>query len=95
MVILEAGLAFGGGTLSNYAINSNTSANGFIKCLYKKKDAPVPPPKPEGSPVLKKLKNVKAGLEEMSSDEEGVNANTAEYIATPPFKDLYKHSPII
>jgi hypothetical protein len=45
--------------------------------------------------VLKKLKNVKAGLEEMSSDEEGVNANTAEYIATPPFKDLYKHSPVI
>lgn len=31
----------------------------------------------------------------MSSDEEGVNANTAEYIATPPFKDLYKQSPII
>lgn len=50
---------------------------------------------------MKKLKNIKAGLDEneeedeMSSDEDGVKANTAEYIATPPFKDLYKHSPII
>ena len=62
-----------------------------IKCLYKKKDAPV---KVEQTPD-KKLKNVKAGLEEMSSDDEGQKANTAEYIATQPFKDLYKQSPII
>jgi len=31
----------------------------------------------------------------MSSDEDGDKANTAEYVATPPFKDLYKQSPII
>ena len=43
IAILDSGLSFGGGTLQNYAINSNTSANGFIKCLYRKK------PKPEAA----------------------------------------------
>jgi len=36
IAILEAGLSLGGGGLQNFGLNSNTSANGFIKCLYKK-----------------------------------------------------------
>ena len=90
-------MSFGGGNLQNFGINSNTSANGFIKCLYRKKEASsAPAPKQsETSPEVKKLKNVKAGLDENSSDEEGTKANTSEYVATAPFKDLYKQSPII
>lgn len=30
-------MAFGGGSLQNFGINSNTSANGFLKCLYRRK----------------------------------------------------------
>jgi hypothetical protein len=36
IAVLEMGLNFGGGNLQNFGINSNTSANGFIKSLYKK-----------------------------------------------------------
>ena len=36
VAILDANMSFGGGTLCNFGINSNTSANGFIKCLYKR-----------------------------------------------------------
>lgn len=41
LAILDAGLSFGGGNLCNYGINSNTSANGFVKCILRKvhKDA--------------------------------------------------------
>ena len=38
IAILEMGLGFGGGDLQEYGINSNTSANGFLKCCYKKRD---------------------------------------------------------
>ena len=37
IAILEEGMSFGGGELSKFGLNSNTSANGFLKCLYKKK----------------------------------------------------------
>ena len=37
IAIVESGLSLGGGYLQQFGINSNTSANGFIKCLYKKK----------------------------------------------------------
>ncbi len=37
VAIVEAGLCLGGGFLQQFGINSNTSANGFIKCLYRKK----------------------------------------------------------
>ena len=37
IAIVEAGLSLGGGCLSHFGINSNTSANGFVKCLYRKK----------------------------------------------------------
>jgi len=36
---------------------------------------------------------MKAGLDEDSSDEDG--KPSAEWVALPPFKDLYKSSPII
>ena len=38
LAIIEQGLNFGGGSLQNFGINSNTSANGFIKCLYKRRE---------------------------------------------------------
>ena len=37
IAILEQGTAFGGGALQHFGINSNTSANGFIKFTYRKK----------------------------------------------------------
>ena len=43
IAIIEEGLSFGGGDLQHYGINSNTSANGFLKCTYKKRD--LNPPK--------------------------------------------------
>ena len=48
--VIESGLNFGGGALQNFGLNSNTSANGFIKCLYKRKEIPnQPPPGPARS----------------------------------------------
>ena len=37
IAILDQGMAFGGGSLQNFGINSNTSANGFLKCMYRRK----------------------------------------------------------
>ena len=37
IAVLDQGMAFGGGSLQNFGINSNTSANGFLKCLYRRK----------------------------------------------------------
>jgi ribulose 1,5-bisphosphate synthetase/thiazole synthase len=36
VAILDAGMSFGGGMLANYGINSNTSANSFLKCIFRK-----------------------------------------------------------
>eukprot|EP00347_Sterkiella_histriomuscorum_P013633 403363974 len=36
VAIIDSGLNFGGGLLSRYGINSNTSGGGFLKCTYKK-----------------------------------------------------------
>ena len=36
IAVLDQGTSFGGGMLCNYGINSNTSANGFMKCLFRK-----------------------------------------------------------
>lgn len=33
LAIIDDGISFGGGQLGNYGINSNTSANGFLKCM--------------------------------------------------------------
>jgi hypothetical protein len=80
IAVIESGLSFGAGCLANFGLNSNTSANGFLKCLYKK--VTVAEPKkldqqtmlqiqnkikllPEGSPERKKLKDMlKCGLDE-------------------------------
>jgi len=45
IAILESGLSFGGGCLQNFGLNSNTSSNGFIKCLYKKVTVEAKPQK--------------------------------------------------
>lgn len=42
IAIVDNGLSLGGGYLQQFGINSNTSANGFIKCLYKKKVSNTP-----------------------------------------------------
>lgn len=39
LAILDSGLNFGGGLLSKYGINSNTSGGGFLKCTFKKNQA--------------------------------------------------------
>ena len=36
VAILDNGISFGGGMLCEYGINSNTSANSFIKCIFRK-----------------------------------------------------------
>ncbi len=36
IAILDTGTSFGGGNLCNYGINSNTSANGFVKSIFVK-----------------------------------------------------------
>ena len=47
------------------------------------------------SPSPQKFKNKKAGLDEGSDSEDEDQKQKAEYVALPPFKDLYKQSPII
>lgn len=37
LAIIDKGTSFGGGQLCNYGINSNTSANGFVKSLLMRK----------------------------------------------------------
>ena len=39
IAILDQGEAFGGGALQHFGINSNTSANGFIKFVYNKNNS--------------------------------------------------------
>jgi hypothetical protein len=36
LAIVDQGMSFGGGMLSHYGINSNTSGAGFLKCGLKK-----------------------------------------------------------
>jgi len=47
------------------------------------------------SPIPQKLKNKKAGLDEDSESDDDESKSKSEYVALPPFKDLYKQSPII
>ena len=52
-------MSFGGGRLTNFGINSNTSANGFIKCLYKRWEINQAQQKPQSqSPNVQKTKIV-------------------------------------
>ena len=57
LAILDQGLSFGGGDLQNFGIHSNTSARGFIKCTYKKKENVDSSPKK--SPAKKSTKKAK------------------------------------
>jgi hypothetical protein len=41
IAVLEEGDTFGGGAFTDYAINSNTSADGFLKCVIRKKEPPI------------------------------------------------------
>ena len=115
-------MAFGGGNLQNFGINSNTSANGFLKCLYRRKlineQGSNSPQKTSvkrlvpltdnqtvvsRSPDVKSIKSgqvqqngIRGGLDEGSSDEEAGPAEArVELVALPPFKNLYKSSPIV
>ena len=36
VAILDNGISLGGGMLCNYGINSNTSANSFLKCIFRR-----------------------------------------------------------
>ena len=74
--------------MQNFGINSNTSANGFIKCLYKKVVQPNTQP-----PISKdqgKLKDMMAGLDEVAEEDDGNESSdgdtgkkdqAAEYVA--------------
>lgn len=71
VALIEMGLSFGGGDLQQYGINSNTSANGFSKCIIKKRDASTSPCKDgnKASPV-KKENTPKSEKENSESDED-------------------------
>ena len=36
ITILDSGISLGGGMLCEYGINSNTSANSFLKCIFRR-----------------------------------------------------------
>lgn len=38
LAIIEQGMTLGGGELQHFGVNSNTSARGFLKCAYKKRE---------------------------------------------------------
>jgi len=42
LAIVEQGFTFGGGDLQYFSIQSNTSARGFFKCVYKKIESESP-----------------------------------------------------
>jgi hypothetical protein len=102
IAILESGLSFGGGCLLNFGLNSNTSANGFIKCLYKKVTVEAPKPKldhekvkeiqrkmsmlPEGSPERKKLKDMLKCGLEEGNDSESSDGEEGSGPVGPPPK---------
>lgn len=48
LAILEEGVSFGGGLLGSYGINSNTSAQGFLKCMQR----PSKKPKQKGKSAV-------------------------------------------
>jgi cation diffusion facilitator CzcD-associated flavoprotein CzcO len=56
MAIIDAGTSFGGGNLCTYGINSNTSANGFVKCILRK--VKEPRPKKPATPLQPKTTNL-------------------------------------
>ena len=100
LAVLESGLCFGGGDLQEYGINSNTSANGFLKCTYKKRETTQSPAK--ASPKKSPAKKVSSESEDESDgelaedserDEDGP-ARQFEWVALNSHRDLYQCTPI-
>lgn len=103
LAILDQGLSFGGGDLQHFGIHSNTSARGFIKCTYKKKDVDTVAQKsPTKSPAKKAAEDSGSGSdEEMGDDSEreepgaqSTNNVTTEIIPLNCFRDFYKVAPL-
>jgi hypothetical protein len=87
-------LSFGGGDLGEYGINSNTSANGFAKCTYKKKECETSSPKKKSPEKVKKTENEDDSDELAEDSERDDNENmetkkTFEWVAMNSYKDLY------
>ena len=79
IAILESEMALGSGGLMGFGINSNTSANGFIKCLYKRKEIiQGARPNPNGSPNQNKAKAPVPAAETMSPEGSPVRKKLKE-----------------
>ena len=100
IAILEQGLCFGGGDLQEYGINSNTSANGFLKCTYKKvthveNNSPSKSPSKKSPDKAKPKGDDDASDSELAEDSEreendNNNSNTTyEWVALNSFRELY------
>lgn len=64
LAIIEQGMSFGGGELQNFGLNSNTSARGFLKCAYRKRE--VQTTSAENGENNNKNSNKKAAAEKAS-----------------------------
>lgn len=68
LAILEKGETLGGGCLQHYLINSNTSADGFMQCLYGEKSKKKEVKK--SSSVEKKMGSSKNTVPKMIEDKD-------------------------
>ncbi len=64
VAILDCGTSFGGGMLANYGINSNTSANSFLKCIFRKSKLD-----PAKAHLASLMHQVNSGIPENSKDQ--------------------------
>ena len=84
LAVIEQGMALGGGELQNFGVNSNTSARGFLKCAYKRREVATNSNQADNgdnnnsnkkthgekaSPAPKKKKQTDGDQEEDSEDE--------------------------
>ena len=81
IAIVDAGTSFGGGTLGDYGINSNTSGDGFLSSIYKKRKDTSTTSLPTKDPS-----------DSVKPDAIG-RTKVREGIPLVPYKDLY-NSPI-
>jgi hypothetical protein len=86
-------MSFGGGALQSFGVNSNTTACGFLKCMYRKTvpQENSPAKKPPGN--LQKLHNLRAGLDDSSDDEKPTSSEEIQPL--PMFINLYRGSPLV
>lgn len=73
---MEEGLCFGGGDLQFYGINSNTSANGFMKCTYKRVEVVE---KQSPSKSLSPNKKQPSKLKKSDDDDDGFGDSSSEF----------------